>query len=228
MRTYLSDLFSFRSVVSNIVWAILISLAVRAITWLGQVHLASYREVGFWIIVPTTALIVLGILSSLVNQGPRLTVSIDQATYAPMTDDNTSTAVILFASALNAGTPTILDNWHLDVRLSPTTTVTGQLQHISETITLVDVNGRRMVYSAKHSLVDKSVENPIPTGGRLAGLLFFKIPNVTRETVYRPETLLLLTCTDVRGQKYHVSRQVLAETHGADRYPPGMRPLGHN
>lgn len=131
---------------------------------------------------------------------PRVHLEIRSTISAAFPGEANSTYIVLVVVAKNAGTPTILDNWRLRVRIGQDNEIEAQPLLVPETLVLHGPMGV-VVYKGTDAIYDKSVTAPVPRGGQVAGILQFRLPAVPIARFHGPSTLLRLSCSDVLGKR---------------------------
>ena len=221
----LRNVFTWQEIASNIIWAFLLSGIFRAILkWLFRKTL-EVREKAYWSLVPLAVLVCLASLNY-VAKGTQLRQDLRGEVDSWITGTNpevpNATAILLVVSIRNLGIPTTVEKWSLSVALGGGETRKANIIFVPENITLEKGPGEVWVWSGKDALYNKTVQEPIPTGGMVRGLLLFSLPNVRQENLMRPGNQLTLTYSDVQGKSYTVSHGI-SGIEGGMMYYPGLQ-----
>jgi hypothetical protein len=131
------------------------------------------------------------------------------------------TLAYFLVSVFNTGAPSIADNWVLTVIVDGRRYATdGVIMH--ETWSLADEHGRMTVYSRKDFLPEKTLIQPIPTGGQTTGIVAFAVRDIDREPLQRADiekrVRFRLTFTDIQGQGHEARDQTYKRRQDAGHY----------
>lgn len=156
-----------------------------------------------------------------------LTLNINQMGISKVDKEN-STWVVIFASVSNTGTPTIADAWVLYVQLigaSQRMRVLPTMFTANKPIVFVHPNGQNKTYTFQPSdaLYLKTSPEPIKTGAKVTGLIYFKLPGISLQEAAKEGTVYRLEAFDVSGNKITVDYPWRNEPTPLS-YPPGMIP----
>lgn len=225
VNDFFTDFFTWREFLTQVAWAALLTVAIRAIVWLARKSLAN-RELSFWLIVPMSILIFLSALSH-VSTGRQLESNlkgeIDSLMSGTSAERPNSTAILLVVNISNLGMPTTVGRWSLSVFLGEEESRPARIIFVPENITLSRTPGETWVWSGSDALYNKTAESPIPTGGTVRGILMFDLPKVRHENFMRAGNVVILSYFDVQGKQYSISRR-LSATEGEMMYYPGLKP----
>jgi hypothetical protein len=225
MQEFLAKNFSLGATFAQIIWALIMAGVGRIILWFFEV-VPRRGERVYWIAAPFTFLLAMAAFQyASWSLGPRpdLRVSVVTANVAPVPNKPHNTLMVLEVVVLNAGTPSIVEEWGVSVGIGGQKPVQADLLNVPKVMHLSGEVGTNQ-YFGEDALYKKTVEQPIPSGGRVAGILMCEIENVSPDIVRRPGTQIILGYSDVRGQKY-VFSVAMSGIEGAPRYLPGLRSL---
>jgi hypothetical protein len=127
------------------------------------------------------------------------------STATPNLTGGTRTSVILNGRIINRGAPSIINDWELYLKFSDGKVLHGQSMlppgrdfHL----TLQPANGSPFFMDGLDYLPTKSISAPIPTGGAVAGWVYFLFPDISQAEVVREKPTVVLTLTDVTGKAW--------------------------
>lgn len=132
-----------------------------------------------------------------------------------------STAIIVAASLVNKGAPSIVEAWKIKV-----TSPSGQTLEV--TPTPLAKSGKLQIgpgapISLEDSLVEKAYGEPIIRGKRVRGLLIFVLPHSARANLFVEGTIVKLSCRDINNLVIERSRSFTGDTNrGSLAMMPGL------
>lgn len=91
----------------------------------------------------------------------------------------TGTVVLLVARIINSGSPTVVRNYQLSIRIPGRPEMRMMPSRALNTLTGVGADGSRSAYRIEDDLNVKTAEQPIPTGGGANGYLLFIFDNLS-------------------------------------------------
>ncbi len=155
---------------------------------------------------------------------PRLTLHIEDTYIGGYPNDPDDTAFLLLVSVTNAyGPPSIADNWKMQIKIpgynSPIDAIGGQPFDPNLPVTAELNNGQRGVYSASDDLREKLIQTPIAQGARVVGIIPFVVKNTKKSEIYKPQTILTLSCKDVAGNEIKGSHILKGRGEPLQWYP---------
>jgi hypothetical protein len=221
LREFLAAQFSVSNILGRLAWMALVAVVVRTWVWLSGIPLTGSKEMGFWLIVPLSVFAVLGAIAYATRGLPELKGSIDTLVVCSLGDKPNEAAIFVIASIRNTGMDSIADNWLLTVRPQGGRSIIATNIEIPDGLPL-KLEHREMILRKQDALYEKTVEQPIPKGGQVRGILLFQLEGVRRETVTAPGTRFDLEFHGVFGSK-STAKTVMTERSESPRYLPGMQ-----
>lgn len=131
------------------------------------------------------------------------------------------TAVLVGAEVINHGEPSVLGRWRLTVQIPNSQPFTLEPEVLPSQITLAPSSGKKYVVYSSNSLYAKVSQNPIPTGGREDGVLWFLATNVDLVEMRRPGTKYTLSFIDADAKPGETEYVVPAAASSDYPYIPG-------
>jgi hypothetical protein len=127
---------------------------------------------------------------------------------------------LLLVEVRNSGAPSIATAWKMDVTVNGKA-IQGRSMAITKPVVLNVPGNPTRTYLPSNYLADKTVKQPIPQGGLVAGMLLihFTSLNVT-DLKAVPDSDIHVTFEDVKGRKYKAINK--AHDRGIDLTYPGL------
>lgn len=151
---FLSSIFTWEALFSNIIWSLLISAGLKGVLWLVKKPISNRL---YWVIVPVFVLILLSAANyitggrSRLNE-PHLSGSIDGINIAPV-PNSTNSSLLLIVTLYNSGAPSFADKYRLSVKVAGAAKeVVGAPQVLPQSMTLVNDDGSRATYYGEDAL----------------------------------------------------------------------------
>ena len=158
---------------------------------------------------------------------PGLRIEIQELGLAPDQDNPETTKVFAIVSIANLGSPSIADSFQLSMKMPDSSneiTVQPYMFDPNKPITLSDSNGS-VEYSGSDALYLKTSGQPIQTGGKMTGIVSFRIPSISYEKSSKTGVSFTLECKDISG---NLIKQTRVWKSGNDTklsdYYPGLTP----
>ncbi len=104
----------------------------------------------------------------------------------------------------NSGEPSIAEGFFLTITLLDGRKVSPPLALIMKDVKADDGS----VYKREDLLLDKVSHTPIPTGGRVSGMLYYVISNATVEEILQEGVDLSLMFFDIHRNPYHIKTKL--------------------
>jgi len=186
------------------------------------------NEKLYWVIFP---LLIFGIIilifsmTKTLPDKPILSANIDSLCTGPMPNDPSSSFAILVVSVRNAGSPTILEGWSVNLKTSKGDVFKGQLQYIQDKFIATNRRGETIVYHKEDALYNKNVNTPIPFGGMVRGVLFVLFKGVEFSILQHPVTIIEVNYIDVHGVTHKASIPILDISEQPKYYPGLSEPM---
>ena len=139
---------------------------------------------------------------SKVAEQPSLTGRIGNVSMYPVPNHREDLAVSLIISVTNAGAPTVVQGWSLEVN-SRGTRVSGALApvHVNGVVDMPGSAGKK-VDLGKEDLALKTANVPLAKDASVNGILTFVIPKTTETGLTNNSTRLILHFKDAQGNSY--------------------------
>lgn len=173
---------------------------LRLFAWLAQVPLVS--ELAYWVLVPISLFALVLITTMVLGPylGPRISTAIQWLSFG--TNAEQKTLAFLVVLARNTGTASTIDAWNASVFPVGGSEVVGQRVAFTKPAN-VTVGSHVQEFSPQDWIVNKGIEDPVPRGGRIMGVLIIQFDGVAQKDLARPGTRIEVTCSDCFGRKYH-------------------------
>ena len=149
---------------------------------------------------------------------PKLRATIEQIAVGQPAALPDHASIFLLVSVVNTGAPSIADKWKLTVEFNDQK-FTPRPTFQSQPITLTHADGSEVTYPIGQALYDVSVKEPIATGGRIIGALFFLVPINFRTAQKAQQKKYRLTFEDVWGTEYEAENRATTKGGPLFFYP---------
>ena len=145
------------------------------------------------------------------TEKPSLAARIENVSMYPVPNHREDLAVSLVVSVGNAGSPTSVQDWNLEVN-SPSRGGPTILQpvHISGYVAMPGTENTR-VDLAKEDLVVKTAQVEIAKGARVKGFLTFVLAKTSEDELSNNGTGLIVHFKDSQGNPYQTPKNVIEE-----------------
>ncbi len=143
------------------------------------------------------------------GERPMLIARIDTVSIYPVPGNSQDSAVSLMASVGNAGFPSTVQRWSLEVTsLGQTFTAVGPV-HING---VVDAPGKlgTKIDLDKEDLAVKTARNPVARDSHVNGVLTFLLKDTEEKKLATKGTSLILRFDDSQGYSYQTSKGVIS------------------
>jgi hypothetical protein len=155
---------------------------------------------------------------------PGLHLDIDSVGTASTSD---TVIVLVIASISNVGSPSIADQWQLE--MTPVSgkpiTIHPMLIPKDKPMTFRSGYGRETSYDPSDALYLKSASTPVSTGAKETGFMIFALSNVSVGQANGVGTVYKLICSDIFGTKIWAQHTMNGHgERGPMPYYPGMIP----
>jgi len=131
---------------------------------------------------------------------PQLTASVDWAWIAREIGKPEETQVILMVKLVNAGKPTTVDRWTLAAQSVDGAIEEAVLREISSKFEVDMPDGEHREFSMEDALYEKAFSVPIPAGGMVRGVLWFRLLSAMPEQISSQGCYLVLHASDAFGR----------------------------
>ena len=137
-------------------------------------------------------------------------------------------AAFVVASVSNLGSPSVADSWTLEITPpgEPARTLTFQWVQHDEPLVFHHENGQIMTYSSSDMLYVKTASAPVPTGGKVRGMLLFPLKDISLEKAKSAGSRFRLCAQDVAGNPICAERIMEGKGSPGAVYFPGVEPVG--
>lgn len=133
------------------------------------------------------------------------------------------TSVLVGASIVNTGAPSIAGVWRLIVHLSNSAPLVLEPEVLPPSITLAPSLGRSStVISSADALYEKVSHDPIATGARVSGALWFLAPNVAVQKMRESGVRYVLAFQDSHERPWETDFVLPGSTTPDVKYFPGI------
>jgi hypothetical protein len=138
---------------------------------------------------------------------PQLATEFDILAVAPAGEHNKDSVIIIMATIVNAGAPSIISDVKIIIKR-------GDMEIRGENIILGDGplflegEGLKITTKREDNLIRKGSENPIPTGGALNGWHIVLARDIKQEEMDNKETTVVFSYKDVTGRFYSTERKM--------------------
>ena len=132
---------------------------------------------------------------------PSLTAKFDFITTAPAGEHKFDSIIVISATIINNGAPSIVDNIAIKVMIEDKWFAGESVLMPKEGIYLHG-DGQTLYFRTTDTLQRKGLDQPIPTGGCAAGPALFLIRGVQAKNIIKPTTVIALTFKDVINKDY--------------------------
>jgi hypothetical protein len=137
-------------------------------------------------------------------RNPQLVGEIDVVSIAAAPPEIKGQVMLFIVSVSDLGAPSIVKSWHLRMDVLGGRSRTASTQALPQTIMFNLPQGPTVLYG-EDGIYNKTI-TPIPTGGRVSGLLMFSFPDdLTNEELWRLGNKYTIIFEDVRNKEYSVS-----------------------
>jgi len=158
--------------------------------------------------------------------GLKLTVAQFGIADGPTPNDS---RVLVIASLVNLGTPSIADSWklfaHIPGRAHPVETTPDYFDP-TRPITLYPKKGVVQRIAAADTLYNKTMKQPIQTGMKEVGVLGFTLGGIPTSTANQVGAKFILQCNDVGGNQVKATHKLMSNNmQGMPMFSPGMTPV---
>src|SRR5438270_6063645 len=116
-------------------------------------------------------------------------------------------SIIMLVAVRNLGAPSVAHTWRLVMEM-PDHVMELIPRHSDEPMRLEREGKSSLVFPPKDWIIDKTETTPIPTEGRVAGMLGFVVPDYSDEQIRRALPRLTVKFQDVQGVPYTISHQL--------------------
>jgi hypothetical protein len=138
-------------------------------------------------------------------------------------------AAVVLAGVSNLGAvPSIAEKWTLKIQpaLGATKTIDPMWIRQDIPIELHTPDGKSLNFSSKDALYLKADSDPIPSGGKRSGILFFPLAEVPASVALNPRTRYQLGVHDVMGNLVVSGVWRVVGELSSVPFVPGIEPLG--
>jgi hypothetical protein len=177
---------------------------LRVFCWLSGLSFQKKREIAFW-----TAGII-GCFAILFTAGPKISTPEAAPDFKPqyilanISDQDPKTHLVTITLRIyNAGSPSIVRDWDLTVLGADKQSL--HAQHSEDQPTLTVTGSTQAVFDRKDSVLLKTRNSPIASGGMQEGHVIFVISDVNRDYLTAAGTSYNLSFKDVRDKTYNLS-----------------------
>lgn len=122
-------------------------------------------------------------------------------------DENPNSLIlIIFSSVTNLGSPSTVKNWNLAITInSKKQAIKGTPNYFegSQTIGKGQPGISPTILHSADLLIEKTANNPIPSGGAASGFLVFTVDGISHKQLTSGDSSVLLSFSDVTGKQYH-------------------------
>ena len=129
--------------------------------------------------------------------------------------------IIVIASIVNRGLPSSADKWALAVQLPSGTTFEAQLRKIPPNFVLRLPN-ESFEFKDADALYAKAMASPIPTGGKIRGLLWFELKDIEADAINQRGTIFSLWFQDSFNRVHPAVCQISQSARSLPAVFPGM------
>jgi hypothetical protein len=126
-------------------------------------------------------------------------LEIDWVWVAQAADGSPGAQIVLVASLANRGRPTTADDWTLVVQLEDGRTEQAALRKMPPRLS-VEQSGEQHDFSSQTALYDAAMAAPLPTGGKIRGVLWFHVPAFRPEEINRSGCYVVLHARNTFGE----------------------------
>ena len=194
--------------VSGVLWeAFVMAVPIRAaLVGLFDISLTWRKEIAFWATVPLTIAFLLAALWMNGGGGSKPDFRIDLYqlhALRPLGNvpvEPIRTEIVIVAGLRNLGTPSIAEAWQLSARNGAGVYESRPQQVPGELRARLSEN-EELVFHGADALYEKAIQ-PVVTGGKVQGWLYFVFDNVSWGTLSRPGVVYRLACRDVYDKEY--------------------------
>ena len=162
--------------------------------WLKE-HLRAEKELEARLLVEDKSL-------------PKLAVRFDSVMVAHNQSHEALLTVLMVIE--NRGAPSIVNFGKITVNLPGRGAVVAKL--IMPSLGNVKLPGRdgypNTILRREDYLPEKATNQPVPTGGSVAGWTISLVPGVSQEEMSQPNTTVMFECTDINGQLISATREM--------------------
>ncbi len=206
------QIFSRETAVGNLIYGILFTVAMTAISrtffWIRQLSLDKRRATTFWLM----GIIGWGLIYSVFVPRTIPTSSFSRGIYYLMVSeapDHSGSVVGASIWLVNKGAPSIVTGWS-GYLLSHEQRYPGViLPNFPAQAFLSQIATNPLAQSGQESsLITKTAETPLPSGGGANGMVFLYFQGLTLQFVNQPGNAAVFQFNDARGQAYTVSYPV--------------------
>ena len=147
--------------------------------------------------------------SKVVIEKPSLVGRIENVSMYPVPNRSEDLAVSLVVSITNAGAPSTVQGWTLEVSSPslPTPTVLEPV-HVNGIVEMPGTNGGK-VDLGKEDLVLKTAQVPIANGARVKGILTFVLSKTSEKSLSNNNASVIVRFKDSRGTQYQTPKTVI-------------------
>jgi hypothetical protein len=227
MGDVLSGMFTLNYLIPNLIWTFLTMIVGYALRWAMGKPLEVRRKGWFMLISFASIFLLISILSYSVKgpASPVLRGGIDQISVTFVPNNPNSAGILMIFHVRNIGTPSIVENYSLDVTPSGwNTNVHGTMIFIPKIVMITPTPDTPQAFISpficgKEALYRKTSE-PLANGSQQRGYLWYELPGLSTQSLKNPA-----------GTKFHMTfSDVLGKTYTADfswpavSTPPGYMP----
>jgi hypothetical protein len=155
---------------------------------------------------------------------PGLRLAIDVIATARRSENAQTATIVVLASISNVGSPSIADQWTLE--MIPVSgdhvTMDPSMIHQDKPFVFSYDSGQSVSYSPSDALYLKTPSAPLITGAKDTGFLIFDPPKITQPQAETTGTVYRLSCLDVFGNKVWADYTMKGGHWRAMPYLPGI------
>jgi hypothetical protein len=207
MRKLLSDLFGWKATLQSVVYSIIFTGLTRLWLWLADVHLTPRREAAFWVLGMLTVACLFGLSSFFLRESerPKFIIDLMHISWVER-DPGAPTGLILVVEIVNRGAPSAAKMWRLWIQPPAARPIRARSLSVPRPLPLPTSENVFRVITSNEWLYNKTA-TPIARGGMAVGILLFDI-TLNKELINQPGTQFILSCDDVYGRPFSLTRSV--------------------
>jgi hypothetical protein len=230
----LDTIFTARFIIENLVWTLVVSALMYIWAWIRGLFPSGSKRLIVILLIPITAFALLTIIGHFAGTGPLtpemrgniLTViAIDPRPLINKPPGPKPDAALIFLPIriLNLGSPSIIDDYSLSVRLPDGAEFHGAELKLATPMPLSRLEGawEQVGFFCPSQDVRLQTRVPIPSGGQIRGFVAFTVIGITPGDLFPGRgAVLTVRFVDVRGRHYAMDYTLRRDSR------PNL-PIGH-